>query len=108
MAAARGDMRSIVAWTHEQFGERPARVYGETLASPVHALAFGPAAMGVKKRTDLAEGLFTLHVSRAGAKGRHFLLFRIAPDEGCRAIEVLRIFHDAMDLPNHASRVSRR
>ena len=105
MAPAEADLRKIVDWTRDQFGDKQADVYGQTLASAVHALAFGPTAIGVKDRKDLAEGLFTLHVAREGRRGRHFLLFRFAPDEH-RSLEILRILHDSMDLPNHASRAA--
>jgi len=108
MVAARADVRNIIDWTHEQFGEKQAHLYGQTLASAVHALEVGPSIVGVKKLTGLAEGLFTLHVAREGCKGRHFLLFRIGPDKGRRAIEILRILHDAMDLPAHVLRARRR
>lgn len=107
MAAAHADVRDVIDWTDEHFGEKEARVYGQTLASAVRALEVGPTAVGVKKLTGLAEGLFTLHVARDGYKGRHVLLFRIAPDKRRRSIEVLRVLHDGMDLPSHALRARR-
>jgi len=35
-------------------------------------------------------------------KGRHFVLFRIGHDQDREeVIEILRLLHDAMDLPRH-------
>jgi plasmid stabilization system protein ParE len=44
------------------------------------------------------EGLCTLHM---GDKGRHFVLFRATGTDLSKTIEVLRILHEAMDLPQH-------
>ncbi len=58
-------------------------------------------AAGAKPRDDIAKGLLTLHVARRGRKGRHFVMFRVASERGSKVIEVLRLLHDAMDLPRH-------
>ncbi len=100
-AAAEADFRDILRWTVEQLGETQARVYAETLSAALEALAAGPTVIGVKARDDIAKGLFALHVARQGRKGRHFVMFRIGHDQGREAIEVLRLLHDAMDLPRH-------
>ena len=50
---------------------------------------------------SLAKGLFALHVARHGRKGRHFVMLRIGQDQRGEVIEVLRLLHDAMDLPRH-------
>lgn len=47
---------------------------------------------------DIAPGIRTLHVARQGRKGRHLVMFRVAPE---RVIEVLRLLHDSMDLSRH-------
>ena len=39
--------------------------------------------------------------SSQGRKGRHFIMFRTGHDKDRKVIEVLRILHDAMDLPRH-------
>jgi toxin ParE1/3/4 len=39
-----------------------------------------------------------MHVAWQGKKGRHFVMFRVAPE---RVIEVLRLLHDSMDLSRH-------
>lgn len=102
-AAADADFREIVAWTAAQFGVAQAIVYAQTLSAAIEALSGGPGIAGAKARADIGEGLFTLHVKRRGAKGRHFLLCR-AGDDDERVVEVLRVLHDAMDLARHVPR----
>jgi toxin ParE1/3/4 len=100
-AAAEADFEDVLRWTVERFGEAQARVYAETLSAAMEALTAGPAVLGAKARDDIAKGLFTLHVARQGRKGRHFVVFRIGKDAEREVIEVLRLLHDAMDLPRH-------
>ncbi len=100
-AAAEADFQDIIRWTVAQFGEGQARVYAGTLSEAIEALTAGAKAAGVKPRDDIAKGLFTLHVARRGRKGRHFVMFRIGAEGGDKVVEVLRVLHDAMDLPRH-------
>lgn len=97
-AAAEADFQDILRSTVKQFGEAQAR---ETLSTALEALVAGPTVIGAKTRNDIAKGLFTLHVARHGRRGRHFVMFRIGHDQGREVIEVLRLLHDAMDLPRH-------
>jgi toxin ParE1/3/4 len=99
--AAAADQAALITWTTEQFGAAQARVYGETLSAALIALRFGPATAGVKRREEIGKDLCTLHVARAGRRGRHFILFRVHADEEPPRIQVLRILHDAMDLARH-------
>ncbi len=95
------DYQNILAWTLKEFGDLQARGYADTLAAALVALTEGPTTVGARQRSDIGTGLFTLHVARSGRQGRHFVLFRIRPDEQTRQIEVLRLLHDAMDLGLH-------
>ena len=99
--AAETDLQDIMQWTLARFGAAQARTYAKTLSIALEALADGPTIIGAKVRDDIAKGLFTLHVARQHRKGRHFVLYRIGTCEGKDLIEVLRILHDAMDLPRH-------
>lgn len=56
---------------------------------------------GLWARDGILKGLCSLHVARQGRKGRHFIMFRLAPRASGNLIEVLRILHDSMDLPRH-------
>jgi len=102
-ATAEADFQNILRWTGGQFGEAQARVYAKTLSTALEALAGGgPTTAGAKARDEITKGLFTLHVARHGRKGRHFLLFCVGHDDAGREVmEVLRVLHDAMDLPRH-------
>lgn len=100
-AAAEDDFHEILRWTAEQFGEEQASIYAKTLSAALEELSTGPKLIGARARSDIAKGLFMLHVARHGRKGRHFVMFRIGHDERGEVIEVLRLLHDAMDLPRH-------
>ena len=100
-AAAETDFQDILRWTLEQFGEAQARIYAETLSAALESLTAGPNVIGARARNDIARGLFTLHVARHGRKGRHFIMFRVGRDQDRQVIEILRLLHDAMDLPRH-------
>lgn len=96
-AAAAADFDAILLWTLEQFGSRQARAYAGRLAAAMARLEQGPAVPGARRREEIAPGLSTLHI---GPRGRHIILFRIG-NERRRALDVLRILHDAMDLARH-------
>lgn len=94
------DLIDITIWTAENFGSRQADVYAETITLAIEALHDGPKIPGVKEREDIGPGIRTLHVARHGQKGRHFVVFKSAPQQ---TIEVLRLLHDSMDLTRHLS-----
>ena len=98
---AESDFQSIIVWTLREFGDLQARIYADTLSAALVALAAGPTAVGAKERSEIGKGVFTLHVARDGHKGRYFVLFRVGGGKHQRHIEVLRLLHDAMDLPRH-------
>ena len=100
-AAAENDLLEVLRWTAEQFGDGQARAYATTLSAALAELTYGPKLIGVRARSDIAKGVFTLHVARHGRKGRHFVMFRIGHDQRGEVIEVLRLLHDSMDLARH-------
>jgi toxin ParE1/3/4 len=100
-ATAENDFREILRWTLLEFGERQSRIYAETLSAALKDLAVGPSIAGVKRRDEIAKGMHSLHVARKGRKGRHFVMFRVVDTRGDAITEVLRLLHDAMDLPRH-------
>lgn len=100
-AAAEQDFREILRWTAEDFGRGRARTYAKTLSNALHDLAHGPSIMGGRRREDIGLGIHILHVARKGRKGRHFVVFRVAPTPSEHVIDVLRLLHDSMDLPHH-------
>lgn len=100
-AAAEADFEHIIQWTSEKFGDTQALIYAETITMALTALTEGPVINGTKARDEILKGLCSLHVARQGHKGRHFIMFRLAPHSTDKVIEVLRILHDSMDLPRH-------
>jgi len=102
-AAAETDFNRILRETAERFGERQATVYAETLLAALEALRDGPRAPGARPRDELAKGIFTLHAARAGRKARHLIVFRIEPGRGGKFVQVLRVLHEAMDLPRRVA-----
>ena len=100
-AIAEADFEHIIQWTSKQFGDAQALVYAETLSMALLALTEGPDILGAKARDEILKGLFSLHVARQDRKGRHFIMFRVAPRGSGDVIEVLRLLHDSMDLPRH-------
>lgn len=102
-ASADDDFQGILRWTVQQFGKRQAKIYATTLSSALSALREGPRVPGVRIRDEIGTGVCTLHVARNGAKGRHFIVFRVAADRP-ETIDVLRILHDAMDLRRHVAK----
>src|SRR5438874_10655131 len=78
-AAAELDFANILKWTTENFGARQSRLYRDTLVQAIGELGKGPDVAGSKARDEIIRGLRTLHVARYGRRGRHFLLYRVAP-----------------------------
>jgi toxin ParE1/3/4 len=99
------DFSEIISWTLENFGERQAGTYAETLILAIEALHDGPDQLGTRARDDIEPGMRSLHVARQGRSGRHFVLFRAAEDQ---YIDVLRLLHDSVDLARHIPPASDR
>ena len=100
-ATTESDFRNILRSPAQRFGHAQARVYSETLTRAIQTLTDGPHVPGSRPRDDISDGLMTLHVARAGRRGRHFVLYRIARPSEPPTIDVLRLLHDSMDLARH-------
>ena len=101
LVAAEADYQNVLRWTGEQFGENQGRAYAAILADTLEELSKGPNIAGASARPELGGGLFTLHLGRRGQRARHFVIFRVKHEESAAIIEIVRILHDAMDLPRH-------
>ncbi|MDE0176141.1 MAG: type II toxin-antitoxin system RelE/ParE family toxin [Defluviicoccus sp.] len=98
-AAARDDIRNVLLWTSERFGEAQARRYAGTLVEAIQTLEEGPDVPGSRRRDEISQGLMTLHVARRGRTGRHLVVYRTGtPAADPPIVEVLRLLHDSMDL----------
>jgi toxin ParE1/3/4 len=106
--AAELDIRSILAWTNEHFGE-PARLrYEALLIRSILVVANDPKLSGSSSRPEIARAARTYHLvhSRTHVRvetgrvkqPRHFLLYRCR-DDG--AVEIGRVLHESVDLQRH-------
>lgn len=98
---ARADVREILRWTAEHFGEAQASAYEAAIFAALDALRRGPSVVGVRARPDISRGIYTLHTSRYRRRARHIILFRLARERDGPIIVVGRILHEAMDLTLH-------
>ena len=106
-ADAARDVDDILASSEDRFGLRVAGVYRGLLVTAFQDLVRDPSRPGVASRAGTRPGILLYHLrhsrNRAAegggriARPRHLVVFRVTE----RAIEILRILHDAMDLPVH-------
>ena len=92
------DYSRILDATVERFGSRQADIYEGHLIGALAALEAGPELRGSAARNDIRPDLRTYHLARLGVRARHLICYRAGQGQ---VIEVLRILHDAMDLPAH-------
>lgn len=105
--AAQGDIVSILAWTHEQFGEAARVRYESLIVTALRDVASQPDRPGSLARPELGAGVRTWHLrlSRvhvtpgmgAVRRPRHFVVYRSEP----ALVVVGRLLHDAMELARH-------
>lgn len=103
--AAQADIASILAWSHDQFGEEARKRYEALIATAIRDAATRSDEVGRTVRPELGEGVFSWHLaqSRIHSRGgnvhrpRHFLVCR--PDGDVLVIG--RVLHDAMELRRH-------
>ena len=105
--AAQGDVLSILAWTHEQFGEAARLRYESLIVAALRDVAIQPDRPGSLARPELGTGVRSWHLrlSRDHVKRgvevvrrpRHFLVYRSEP----ALVVVGRVLHDAMELARH-------
>jgi len=105
--AARQDLRGVLRWTEQNFGEAAAARYRALIKQAVRDIGADPERPGSKERPEIMiKGARTYHLvfSRSQVSGpkvkepRHFLLYRCRQDG---LIEVARILHDGCDLQRH-------
>lgn len=102
------DIRAILVWTQEHFGERGRMRYESLLVQAIQDIAECPRRMGVQSRPEIAAAARTYHLwhSRDRVsppedrvhKPRHFPLFRVSENG---QVEISRVLHDQMDLQQH-------
>ena len=106
--AAERDITSILAWTHEHFGEQARRRYEALLAQAIVDVAEDPERLGSASRDEISRHARTYHLwhSRQHVdkalgrvrRPRHFLIYRFTARN---RIEIGRVLHDSLDLSSH-------
>ncbi len=69
--AAERDILSILAWTHQQFGENARLRYEALLGQAILDVAEDPERIGVTRREEIREGAFTYHLWHSRLPCRH-------------------------------------
>lgn len=105
-ALAERDIADIHRHSRREFGKAAAHRYRALIALGIDTLAEDPFQRTARNHAGLLGGAKTFHLrhvrqTEAVKVGhpRHLLVF--AHDE--RTIEILRVLHEAMDLPRHVS-----
>ena len=103
---AESDLLTIMAWSRREFGRDAQLRYEALLDTAMRDLAANPRRLGARQAEDAAEGVWLYHLRHSRLRTprtervhqpRHVVIFRVSSDR----ISVLRILHDAMDLPEH-------
>lgn len=107
-ASARADIVSILIVSYDRFGSRVRDGYEQLIAAAIDSLVSDPAQVGVRERSDLGTGIRAWHLRssrdevpvevRRIITPRHIVFFREVEDE----VHILRILHEAMDLPGQS------
>ena len=103
--AAQADVVSILAWSHEQFGEEVRKRYEALIVTAIRDAAGCSSEVGRIARPELGEGVFSWHLTQSRTRSpgglvrrpRHFLICRREGD----VLAIGRVLHDAMELRRH-------
>lgn len=113
--AAERDIVSILTWTHEHFGEQARLRYEALLVQAMIDIAENPHRPGSAARDEIAGLARTYHIWHSRNRvdkvpgrvhrPRHFLMYRV---NDRKQIEIGRVLHESVDLPNHLPTEYRR
>lgn len=102
--AARADIVDILEWSTRYFGLDISEGYEALIMAALERIVGEPMVPGSLERTDLADGIRTLHLrtcrhwvsptARHIASPRHFVIYREHGD----SVQVIRLLHEAMDV----------
>jgi plasmid stabilization system protein ParE len=97
---AKADIREILRTTRAQFGPLQVPKYRALIAEARKNLRDNPG-LG-HHREGLPPGWRLFHISQRGRPARHFFLYMV--DHTQSRVDVLRVLHDAMDIPRRWSK----
>jgi toxin ParE1/3/4 len=104
---AKDDIRRILIWSQEHFGDQVRDGYEELIFAGMSDAASNPTRVGSHPEPELGTTVRSWHLalSRDHVPGyarrikspRHFVIYRANGDE----VTILRLLHDTMNLPLH-------
>ncbi|MBS9759780.1 type II toxin-antitoxin system RelE/ParE family toxin [Pseudomonas mosselii] len=103
---AANDIVDTLRFTEVRLGQSAKRQYCNQLLATLHSLAEEPVHTSSSMRDELLPGLRSLHLSSNKIKmddgriisPRHIVFYRTGTDQ---TIEIIRLLHDAMEIPQH-------
>lgn len=103
--SAQADIVSILAWSHERFGEEARKRYEVLIATAIRDAAERSDEIVQTARPELGDGVFSWHLAQSRTRSpggtvhrpRHLLICRRDGD----ILVVGRVVHDAMELRRH-------
>ena len=100
---ARADLLDILRYSRFRFGQPAAKRYHQLINAAFAALAEDPLRPGVLTAGRSLRLFHLRHVKRKAnvSDPRHFVVFI----QDRRGVRIIRLFHDAMDLPARLSDV---
>jgi toxin ParE1/3/4 len=102
---ANQDVAAILRRSHSEFGREARARYAALFRAAFKDLGNDPSRPGVREDLELGQSVRFYHLRHSRLKAspsrrigspRHYIVFRIDIDE----VVVLRVLHDAMDLPS--------
>jgi toxin ParE1/3/4 len=89
--AAEEDVKEILTYTLETWGERQFEQYLDILNQAFDEISKDTLSPNSRYRDELVKGVITLR------DGHHIIFFRMKSDE----VEVIRVLHERMDFGRH-------
>ena len=104
---AQADILSILAWSHDQFGEEARKRYEALITTAIRDAARAGHDASLRDRPELGDGVFIWHLAQSRSRSpggnvyrpRHLLICRRDGD----ILVVGRVLHDAMELRRHVN-----
>jgi toxin ParE1/3/4 len=97
--AAKTDIRQILVQTRAQFGPLQVPRYRALIAEARKRIQESPG-LG-HHRPDLPPEGRAFHISQRGKPASHIFLYFVDEAATASAVVVVRVVHDAMDMPRH-------
>jgi toxin ParE1/3/4 len=106
-AEAKDDIRTILIWSLEHFGDQVRDGYEELIFAGISDVASSPTRVGSRAEPKLGPSVRSWHLAQSRhhvpdhvrriKAPRHFIIYRAHGDE----VTILRLLHDTMNLPSH-------